>query len=274
MAGKASVCETCPHKHEKCEEKCLKSLFTARNDIKSLVAVMSGKGGVGKSTVTALLAVLMAKRGRRVGILDADITGPSIPKLFGLKGGKVRTGPQGMAPVMTELGIGVMSLNLILEREDEAAIWRGPMLVGAIKQFWEDVDWGALDYLFIDLPPGTGDVPLTILQGLPLKGIIVVLSPQDVAVMVVKKAIRMARILEVPVIGLVENMAYLECPGCGDVMYPFGKPKGKMVSAELGIPLLATLPIRSEISALGDAGQIEKLDESEFNRLADQLERL
>ncbi len=270
----SSVCESCSKKHEHCEDECSKPLFLARNDIKSVVAVMSGKGGVGKSTVTSLLAVLMAKKGHQVGILDADITGPSIPRMFGLKGGSVKTGPQGMEPARTGLGIKAMSLNLILEREDEAAVWRGPMLMGAVKQFWEDVNWGPLDYLFVDLPPGTGDVPLTILQGLPLKGIILVLSPQDLAVMIVKKAIKMARLLEVPIIGLVENMAYLECPGCGDVLHPFGKPKGQQVSMETGIPLLATLPIQSQISILGDQGKIETMESGIFSGIIAQLESL
>jgi ATP-binding protein involved in chromosome partitioning len=274
MADKSSVCESCAKKHEGCEEDCLKPLFAARQDIKSVVAVMSGKGGVGKSTVTSLLAVLMARKGHRVGILDADITGPSIPKLFGLKGGAVHTGPQGMEPAVTGLGIRVMSLNLVVEQEDEATIWRGPMLVGAAKQFWDDVNWGPLDFLFVDLPPGTGDVPLSILQGLPLKGIIVVLSPQELAVMIVKKAIRMARLLGVPIIGLVENMAYLECTGCGEVLYPFGKPKGQQVSEETGVPLLATLPVQSQITGLGDEGKIETLNSGALSGIVTQLESL
>lgn len=274
MADKSPACESCARRHEGCEDDCLRPLFAARKDIRSVVAVMSGKGGVGKSTITSLLAVLMARKDYRVGILDADITGPSIPKLFGLKGGAVRTGPLGMEPAATGLGIRVMSLNLVVEREDEAAVWRGPMLMGAVKQFWDDVNWGPLDYLFVDLPPGTGDVPLSILQGLPLKGIIVVLSPQDLAVMIVKKAIRMARMLEVPIIGLVENMAYLECAGCGEILYPFGKPRGQQVSEETGIPLLATLPVQSQITGLGDEGKIETLDSGALSGIVTRLESL
>jgi Mrp family chromosome partitioning ATPase len=235
---------------------------------------MSGKGGVGKSTVTALLAGAMAKKGYRVGILDADITGPSIPRLFGLKGGRLQTGPRGLVPMETTLGIRVMSLNLLVEQEDEAVIWRGPILAGAVRQFWEEVDWGELDYLFVDLPPGTGDVPLTVLQSLPLSGVIIVMSPQDLAVMIVKKAAHMTQQLDVPIIGLIENMAYHECQGCGEVSYPFGKPQGEQVSAALGVPLLATLPIKQAITSFGDRGQIEMLDEGPLSEAAVHIENL
>lgn len=247
-------------------------MIKVRDDVKSVIAVMSGKGGVGKSTVSALLASAMAKKGHKVGILDADITGPSIPRLLGLKGGSVATGRQGIVPPQTAMGIKVMSLNLFFEREDEAVIWRGPMLAGAVKQFWEDVDWGGLDYLFVDLPPGTGDVPLTVLQTLPLDGVVVVFSPQDLAIMIVKKAMRMAQTLDVPIIGMVENMAYLECPECGKVIYPYGKPKGKQVSAETGVPVLATLGIQSSYTSFGDQGQLEMLETPELEQLAGRLE--
>lgn len=279
MKTEKPACGSCPDKGEHCEETCTKAdaakfRFASRSDVKSVIAVMSGKGGVGKSSVTALLASTMAKRGYRVGVLDGDITGPSIPKLFGLKGGHVRTGPTGILPYETELGIRVMSLNLLIEKEDEAVIWRGPLLAGAVKQFWEEVDWGELDYLFVDLPPGTGDVPLTVLQSLPLKGVVIVLSPQDLAVMVVKKAVNMTRQLGVPIIGLVENMAYLECPRCGEVLYPFGKPQGEQVSRETGIPLLVTLPIRPDITGFGDEGMVEMLEAGEFSRIVERLQEL
>lgn len=276
MAVKGSKCDSCKEKSENCEETCSKAdfAFAPRNDVKSVIAVMSGKGGVGKSTVTALLATTAAKKDYRVGILDGDITGPSIPKLFGLKGGHVRTGPKGILPYKTELGIKVMSLNLLTEKEDEAVIWRGPLLAGAVKQFWEEVDWGALDYLFVDLPPGTGDVPLTVLQSLPLKGVVMVLSPQDLAVMVVRKAVRMAEQLNVSIIGFIENMAYLECPNCGEAIYPFGKPQGQRVSKETGIPLLATLPIQRDLAEFGDAGKIEMLEAGEFKTIVSRLEEL
>jgi ATP-binding protein involved in chromosome partitioning len=253
VAKKDSVCDSCTSKSENCEQTCeKKDQIKVKDNVKSVIAVMSGKGGVGKSTVSALLASSMAKNGHKVGILDADITGPSIPRLLGLKGGSVKTSEQGMVPPQTSMGIKVMSINLLLEREDEAVIWRGPILASAINQFWEEVDWGELDYLFVDLPPGTGDVPLTVLQTLPLDGIVIVYSPQDLAIMIVKKAVRMANMMEVPIVGLVENMAYLECPECGELIYPYGKPKGELVSAETGIPVLATLPIQPDYTTFGD----------------------
>jgi Mrp family chromosome partitioning ATPase len=274
--AKNSACETCREKSEVCEETCDRHdfRFASRKEIKSVIAVMSGKGGVGKSTVTALLASAMAKKGHRTGILDADITGPSIPRLFGLKGGRLQTGPRGMIPIETTLGIKVMSLNLLVEQDDDAVIWRGPLLAGAVRQFWEEVDWGELDYLFVDLPPGTGDVPLTVLQSLPLRGVVIVTSPQDLAVMIVKKAARMARQLDVPIIGVVENMAYHECQKCGEVSYPFGKPQGEQVSAALGAPLLATLPIKQAIANFGDRGQVEMLDEYPLSEIVARFEQL
>lgn len=273
MTAGNTRCDTCQDRSEHCEESCEKQdfRFAARKGIKSVVAVMSGKGGVGKSTVTALLASAMARSGHSVGILDADITGPSIPRLFGLKGGRVRAGLHGLLPQETSLGIRVMSLNLLMEQEDEAVIWRGPLLAGAVRQFWEEVDWGELDYLFVDLPPGTGDVPLTVLQSLPLKGVVIVTSPQDLAVMIVKKAVNMTAQLHIPIIGLVENMAYLECPGCGTTIYPFGKPQGKQVAETLGVPLLATLPVQQDISGCGDEGHVEELD---FHALSEAVARL
>ena len=271
-----SACETCKEKDEGCEETCDRQdfRFASRKEIKSVIAVMSGKGGVGKSTVTALLASATAKKGHRTGILDADITGPSLPRLFGLKSSRPQTGPRGMIPIVTTLGIKVMSLNLLVGQEDDAVIWRGPLLAGAVKQFWEDVDWGELDYLFVDLPPGTGDVPLTVLQSLPLRGVVIVTSPQDLAVMIVKKAARMARQLDIPIIGVVENMAYYECPKCGEVSYPFGKPQGEPVSAALGAPLLASLPIKQAITNFGDRGQVEMLDEGPLSEIVARFEQL
>jgi len=273
---KDSGCETCTEKSEGCEKTCDRQdfRFAARKEIRSVIAVMSGKGGVGKSTVAALLAGAMAKKGHSTGILDADITGPSIPRLFGLKGGRLQTGGRGLIPMETTLGIKVMSLNLLVEQEEEAVIWRGPLLASAVRQFWEEVDWGELDYLFVDLPPGTGDVPLTVLQSLPLKGVVIVTSPQDLAVMIVKKAVRMTQQLDVPIIGLIENMAYHECPKCGEVSYPFGKPQGEQVSAAMGVPLLATLPINQAITNFGDRGQVEMLDEGPLSEIVARFEQL
>lgn len=273
MAKKESVCNSCTSKSQNCQQTCDKmSQIKVKDNVKSVIAVMSGKGGVGKSTVSALLASSMAKNGHKVGILDADITGPSIPRLLGLKGGSVKTSEQGMVPPQTSMGIKVMSINLLLEREDEAVIWRGPILASVINQFWEEVDWGELDYLFVDLPPGTGDVPLTVLQTLPLDGIVIVYSPQDLAIMIVKKAVRMANMMEVPIVGLVENMAYLECPECGELIYPYGKPKGELVSAETGIPVLATLPIQPDYTTFGDQGKLEMLETTELVQLTELLE--
>ena len=229
-----------------------------------VIAVMSGKGGVGKSTVTALLAVELARRGFGVGVLDADITGPSIPKLFGLTG-LAAGSEEGIPAVRTpRLGIGVMSMNLLLPREDEAVIWRGPLIGNVIKQFWRDVIWGDIDYLLIDLPPGTGDAPLTVMQSLPVTALIAVSSPQDLAVMVVKKALRMAEVMEIRVVGVVENMTYVTCPKCGEKIHVFGEPKGSVVTDAGSVPLLASLPLDPELSRLADAGRIEDYVTPEF----------
>jgi len=229
------------------------------NDIKHVIAVMSGKGGVGKSTVTALLAVAFKKRGYKVGILDADITGPSIPKLFGIQGAPDVT-ELGIMPKRSATGIEIMSINLLLPNEDEPVIWRGPIISGAIKQFWEEVIWGELDYLFVDLPPGTGDAPLTVMQSLPLDGIVVVTSPQELAKMVVRKSAKMARKMDIPLLGVVENMSYLECPDCGRRIYPFGEGKTALMAQELKVPLLGVLPLSPALSANGDEGSIEDSD--------------
>jgi len=235
------------------------------NDIKRVIAVMSGKGGVGKSAVTGRLAVGLARQGRRVGILDADITGPSIPKMFGLNARPTNSG-QYLMPVKTAAGIAVMSLNLLLEREDQPVIWRGPVIAGAVKQFWTDVAWGRLDYLLVDMPPGTGDVPLTVMQSLPLDGVIVVTSPQDLANMVVQKAVNMVRQMEAPLLGVVENMSYLRCPDCGKEIRVFGPSHAGRLTAD-GVPLLAELPLDPELARLCDAGRLEDYREEPFVNL-------
>jgi Mrp family chromosome partitioning ATPase len=224
--------------------------------ISKVIAVMSGKGGVGKSSVSALLAVALTRQGYKVGLLDADITGPSIPKLLGLNS-QTRFEKEKIVPAESKLGIKVMSLNLLLPNEDEPVIWRGPLIGGAVKQFWTDVNWGKLDYMVVDLPPGTGDAPLTVLQSLPLNGLVIVSSPQDLAVMVVKKAIKMARMMNTPIIGLVENMSGLNCPHCGKNIDIFGKSQADEVAAATGIRLLGRLPLDPELSKLGDNGEIE-----------------
>jgi len=234
-----------------------------RPEIKHVIAVASGKGGVGKSSITALLAVGARREGFKVGILDADITGPSIPKMFGLKAQKGR----GFNPPESKTGLKIISLNLFLPNEDDPVIWRGPLIGGAIKQFWGDVDWGELDYLFIDLPPGTADAPLTVMQIIPLDGMVLVSSPQDLAVMVVKKALKMAGMMNVPVLGLVENMSYLTCPHCGTKTEIFGPSKAQDVSAATGVPLIAILPVDPKLAEYCDRGIVEEYDTLLFKKL-------
>jgi Mrp family chromosome partitioning ATPase len=245
----------------------------AMNDVKQVIAVLSGKGGVGKSSVAALLAVALRRQGKRVGVLDADITGPSIPKLFGLHD-PPPMGPVGILPAATPAGIKVMSINLLLPSEDEAVIWRGPLISGAIKQFWEEVVWGKLDYLIVDLPPGTSDASLTVMQSIPLNGVVLVTSPQDLAGMVVRKAARMAQQMKAPVIGLVENMSYLTCPGCGDRIEVFGPSQAFRTAIALGVPLLGQLPLDPALARLSDAGQIEEFEADEFAPIAEQIASL
>jgi hydrogenase maturation protease len=227
------------------------------NQIEKIIAVMSGKGGVGKSLVAGLLATYFAREGREVGVLDADITGSSIPKMFGLDA-RPSGSETGILPVLSRSGIEVMSMNLLLPSEDEAVIWRGPLMSKAITQFWEEVLWGRLDYLIIDLPPGTGDAPLTVLQAIPISGVIDVFTPQELTEMIVKKAIRMAQKMNVRVLGVVENMSYLVLPGTGKKLEVFGKSKGEEMAKASGAPLLGKLPIDPELARLCDEGEIER----------------
>jgi len=240
------------------------------NRVDHVIAVGSGKGGVGKSSVAALLAVALQRQGQRVGVLDADITGPSIPKLFGLHELPPVT-EVGMLPAKTPNGIGVMSINLLLPQEDEAVIWRGPLISSAIKQFWEEVAWGHLDYLIVDLPPGTSDAALTVMQSIPLNGIVLVTSPQDLAGMVVRKAARMAQRMKVPVVGLVENMSYITCPKCGERIEVFGPSQAERTTAQLGLPLLGHLPLDPELARRCDAGEIEQYAAKLFKPIADKV---
>lgn len=229
------------------------------NSIDQVIAVMSGKGGVGKSSVAALLGVKLAREGYRIGLLDADITGPSIPKMFGVKS-SAQAMEFGILPVKSNLGIEVMSLNLLLKNEDDPVIWRGPLIAGAVQQFWTDVIWGKLDYLIVDLPPGTGDVPITVMQSLPLNGVVIVSSPQDVAAMIVKKAIRMASMMNVKILGLIENMSYAVCPKCGEILHLFGPSRGEELAKSSGIPYLGALPLDPELAKLCDLGHVEEYD--------------
>jgi len=246
------------------------SLAARFNDIRHVVAVMSGKGGVGKSSVAGMLATALKRRGQRVGVLDADITGPSIPRMFGMSHPPMR-GPVGIIPPVSRTGIAVMSINLLLPNEDEAVVWRGPLIGGTIKQFWNDVTWGRLDTLVIDLPPGTSDASLTVMQSIPLSGVVLVTSPQDLAGMVVRKAAHMAEHLSVPILGLVENMAYLDCPDCGQRIQLFGPSAAEATAARLGIPFLGSLPLDPNLAVLCDSGRIEEYESPDFAPIAEAI---
>jgi Mrp family chromosome partitioning ATPase len=238
------------------------------NEIKHTVAIMSGKGGVGKSLVTSLIGVSLARRGYEVGILDADITGPSIPRIFGIDG-RPAGSDSGILPVLSHLGIGIMSINLILPHEDDAVVWRGPLIARTITQFWENVLWGRLDYLLVDLPPGTADAPLTVMQTLPLSGVVIVFSPQELAAMVVRKAVQMAQKMNIPIIGVVENMSYFLLPDSGKKIEIFGKSKADEMAKAAGAPLLGQLPIDPDLARLCDEGSIERYDSAALNAMAD-----
>lgn len=242
------------------------------NNIKHVVAVVSGKGGVGKSMVTSLLATLMSKKGYKVGILDADITGPSIPKSFGIMGNAMQN-ELGILPAESKGGIKIMSVNMLLKETDAPVVWRGPVIAGAVKQFWQDVVWGDLDYLFIDCPPGTGDVPLTVFQTIPLDGIVMVTSPQDLVSLIVKKAYNMAQMMNIDIIGLVENMSYVKCPDCGKEFSVFGGGS-ESVANELNIDLLGKLPIDVSLTQMVDNGCIEHFGEDYLDKAVAKLEEL
>jgi Mrp family chromosome partitioning ATPase len=240
------------------------------NQIERMIAVMSGKGGVGKSLVASLLATALAREGNDVGVLDADITGPSIPKMFGLNA-RPSGSETGILPILSRSGIEIMSMNLLLPSEEEAVIWRGPLMSKAITQFWEEVLWGKLDYLVIDLPPGTGDAPLTVMQIVPLSGVVAVFTPQDLTEMIVMKAVRMAQKMNVHVLGVVENMSYLLLPETGKRLEIFGRTKGEDMATASGAPLLGTLPIDPELARLCDEGEIEKYSSDAMSEIAASL---
>lgn len=252
-------CKTC--KSTTCGEK--KSFLVdphPTTNIGKVIGVVSGKGGVGKSLVTSMLAVTMSRKGYKVGVLDADITGPSIPMAFGIEQ-RAYGVEGGLMPCMSREGIKVMSINLLLENSKDPVIWRGPVIAGVVKQFWTDVLWGDLDYLFVDMPPGTGDVPLTVFQSLPLDGIVIVTSPQELVSMVVEKAVRMAEKMNIPVLGLVENLSYINCPDCGKKIYVFGEGHIEETAKVHNIEKTAALPIEPKIAKLVDGGDIESVDE-------------
>ena len=251
-------CSTCK---SDCSSRDLRVPANAKSSIKHVIAVVSGKGGVGKSTVTASLAVAMARRGKKVAVLDADITGPSIPTAFGIHQRATGT-DEGIDPAVTPGGIKLMSLNLLSAEETAPVIWRGPVIAGVVTQFWQDVVWGDVDYMFVDMPPGTGDVPLTVFQSLPVDGAVVVTSPQDLVSMIVTKAVNMAKMMDVPVLGLVENYSYFQCPDCGKQVEIFGKSNLAEIALEYSLPVLARLPIDPNVAALCDAGKMEQADVS------------
>ena len=231
------------------------------SSIKKVIGVVSGKGGVGKSLVTSLLAVMMNRKGYHSAILDADLTGPSIPKAFGIK--EKATGTEdALFPVTSKTGIDIMSLNLLLENDTDPVVWRGPIIAGTVKQFWTDVIWKDVDYMFVDMPPGTGDVPLTVFQSLPLDGIVVVTSPQELVSMIVAKAVNMAHMMDIPILGLVENMSYVQCPDCGKEIHVFGESHIDEIARREGLKVLGKLPIDPKIAAACDAGEIEDVKES------------
>lgn len=260
----ASTCSgSCPSVPELTEAQ-------KKSNVKKVIAVMSGKGGVGKSSVTGMLAVSLMREGYKVGVLDADVTGPSIPKIFGITS-KADANESGIIPVVTGKGIKLISLNLMIANEDDPVVWRGPIISQLVKQFWTDVIWGELDYLLIDLPPGTGDVPISVFQSIPVDGVVIVSSPQQLANMVVRKAIKMASMYEANYYGLIENMAYVECPDCQKRIEIFGKPNGEKEAEFNEIPYLGELPIDPKLAELSDAGLIEEYVSSNFNQIALKL---
>ncbi len=270
--------QECTHDCSTCSSNCsskkesLISPCNAHSKIKKVIGVVSGKGGVGKSMVTAMLSVAMNRRELKTAILDADITGPSIPKMFGVKG-PVTGDDKGIFPAVTKTGIKVMSLNLLLDEETTPVVWRGPVIAGTVKQFWTDVFWDEIDWMFVDMPPGTGDVPLTVFQSIPLDGIVIVTSPQELVSMIVAKAVRMAQLMNVPVLGIVENMSYLKCPDCGKEIKVFGDSHIEKVAEEYNLEVLARIPIDSSLASLSDKGVIELMEGDYAEAAADIIEK-
>ena len=274
--------ENCTHDCNSCGESCssrnggqptsLLAPLNPASSVKHVIGVVSGKGGVGKSLVTALMAVKINEKGKHTAILDADITGPSIPKAFGLGTDGLSVTEDGMmVPATTATGIDIMSANLLLDKDTDPVIWRGPVIAGAVKQFWSDALWKDVDYMFVDMPPGTGDVPLTVFQSLPVSGIIIVTSPQELVAMIVEKAVNMAKKMNVPILGLVENMSYLECPDCGKKISVFGESHIDEIAEQYGIPVLAKIPIDPKIAENVDAGTVEYLKEDWMETAAEKV---
>ena len=259
-----------------CADRKKESLLAAPNpksNVKKVIAVVSGKGGVGKSTVTSMLAVAMARKGKRVGVLDADITGPSAPTAFGVTECQGAS-EEGLYPALSRGGIQIMSINLLLDNPGDPVVWRGPVIAGAVKQFWTDVIWEDVDYMFVDMPPGTGDVPLTVFQSLPVDGIVIVTSPQDLVSMIVSKAVKMANMMNIPIVGFVENYSYLQCPDCGKKINVFGKSHLDEVAAKFNLPILARLPIDPKVAECYDSGLMETVNTDAVNGVIEAVENI
>ena len=272
------MAENCTHDCSTCSSNCssrkpesLLAPLNALSSVKHVIGVVSGKGGVGKSLVTSMLAVLMQRAGHKVAILDADVTGPSIPKAFGLKPG-VEGGPEGMIPPSTTTGIDVMSVNLLLDEEEKPVVWRGAVISGVVKQFWSETIWNDIDYMFVDCPPGTGDVPLTVFQSIPLDGIIIVSTPQELVSMIVAKAANMAKLMNIPVLGLVENMSYAICPDCGKRINVFGDSHIEEIAEKFGYDLLGQIPMDQKLAKLVDRGMLELMENDYLDAAAKVIE--
>ena len=274
--------ENCNHDCSSCGENCpsrtgakpdFRAPANSHSNVKHVIGVVSGKGGVGKSLVTSLMAALMRRRGLNSAILDADITGPSIPKSFGVHG-MLNATDEGIIPAVSTTGVKLVSLNLMLENETDPVVWRGPVIAGAVKQFLTDVMWGDVDFMFVDMPPGTGDVPLTVFQSLPVDGIIIVTSPQELVGMIVEKAVHMAQMMNVPVLGIVENMSYYKCDECGKEHHIFGESHVQEIAEKHGIPVVAKLPMDRQIAAACDTGKIEMFEGAYLEPVADAIEKL
>ena len=273
--------ESCNHDCSSCQADCAsrqtnpKDLIEAPHEmsnVKKVIGVVSGKGGVGKSLITAMMAVLLNRRGFHTAVLDADITGPSIPKMFGVKD-KVVGNEFGLLPVKSKTGIDVMSVNLLLDNEDAPVVWRGPVIAGTVKQFWTDVIWSDVDFMFVDMPPGTGDVPLTVFQSLPVDGIIIVTSPQELVSMIVAKAVNMAKMMDIPILGIVENMSYVKCPDCGKELKVFGESHIEETAQKYNLKVLGKLPLNPDVAKNCDAGLVELVEANELDAAADAVEK-
>ena len=274
MADCNHDCESCS---SNCGERTVPFDFTEKlneySSVKKVIGVVSGKGGVGKSMVTSLLASAVNKEGNRTAVLDADITGPSIPKIFGVSGSAYMS-DKGVAPVKSAGGIDIISINLVLENPEDPVVWRGPIIAGAVKQFWSETFWDNEDYMFIDMPPGTGDVPLTVFQSIPLDGIVIVTSPQELVSMIVEKAVKMANMMNIPVLGIVENMSYFKCPDCGKEHKIFGESHIDEIAKKYGIKAVAKLPINSALASAADKGKIEEEEAAEIAPVLEAVKNL